>query len=286
MGLVIEKMDFIMNSIRKIINESEFPESVRQQMITQIEDGLRKGLEKGLEGFSREYGTYAFLFNQSDIINNYNFWIANGEDFKQYQISWNRGYILFKFKTNSPSIVEEGELDTFDSINMIDEDAKSITVGQLLKRFQLFDKMVSKTDPTRDEIIFNAIVSYAGCKFKRFNERLAISEECQVSGSNNVYCYEVEDIERDSIIVSFWIDKDFKAGLSLAKNLTFGEIPEEIMSAVRKKIKIAKENGVDISAIPIELQPQQAQGLSTIKSSNNTGETPAAPGEDGSEHDI
>ena len=55
---------------------------------------------------------------------------------------------------------------------------------------------------------------------------------------------------------------------------------------LKRQIKVAAEHGVDISAIPVELQPQQAQGLHTIQSSNNTVETPGAHGEGGSEPDL
>lgn len=48
---------------------------------------------------------------------------------------------------------------------------------------------------------------------------------------------------------------------------------------LKRQIKVAAEHGVDISAIPVELQPQQEQGLTTIQDSNYTGETP--DGEDG-----
>ena len=81
-----------------------------------------------------------------------------------------------------------------------------------------------------------------------------------------------------------------KALKEIDKTISYEEFksinPGFDFTELKRQIKVAAEHGVDISAIPIELQPQQAQGLPTIQSSNNTVETPGTHGEGGSEPDF
>ena len=74
--------------------------------------------------------------------------------------------------------------------------------------------------------------------------------------------------------------------ISDSERIVIKMLPDKVLNEIKRQIKIAAEHGVDISAIPVELQPQQAQGLPTIQSSNNTVETPGAHGEGGSEPDL
>lgn len=109
------------------------------------------------------------------------------------------------------------------------------------------------------------------------------------------YINEKEYIEYSDLVLSI---KDKKAKLEFAvswynnpeipfftacKISEFKRInPDFDFSELKEQIKIAAEHGVDISDIPIELQPQQEQEINITSDSRATGETPSTPGDDGS----
>ena len=145
----------------------------------------------------------------------------------------------------------------------------------------------------------------------KMNDMENFGERC-INFSDDAYSFNEYSHKSSDSMISIWSD-DFRRNYSCFSfivnskaqkaELTFRKALKEIdktisyeefksinpgfdFTELKRQIKVAAEHGVDISAIPVELQPQQAQGLPTIQSSNNTVETPGAHGEGGSEPDL
>ena len=146
-------------------------------------------------------------------------------------------------------------------------DKHGIDSTVLLRRQTLFTKMLYKDNETllpdlkqlQDDFIRDNLLENSAChsEYKTYETGILIIED-----GNIIY----DDVYRCTIPyndrkVVFYIDKEFKAHLKLENdkknNLTFNDIPQNILGIVMEKIRKAKELGADISDIKLTFQQAQ-----------------------------
>ena len=157
-------------------------------------------------------------------------------------------------------------------------DKHGIDSTVLLRRQILFTKMLYKDNETllpglkqlQDDFIRDNLLENGACysEYKTYETGILIKEDGNIIYDNVYKC----TIPYNDGKVVFYIDKEFKAHLKLENdkknNLTFKDIPQNILDIVREKIGKAKKLGADTS--DIKLTFQQAQQEAKEKTTNGT----------------
>lgn len=114
------------------------------------------------------------------------------------------------------------------------------------------------------------------------------------------YKYRYKAYQEESSDTKYFIDLNIKDGkaeinadiyiqpydaqvTSARRRRVIAMLPDKVLNEIKRQVKVAAEHGVDISAIPIELQPPKERETVITADTQGTGETPGGDGNPGYE---
>ena len=252
-------------SIRSILNDFGFPEPIKFKLIQSIYK------HKTELGYGYKNVKYFLNMNYSD-----NSFVVTKEE-KKGDERYTLGYevlsdtpTLCSFSIVKPTGIEKGQSSPVWLLSNQNSDYIE-KMKEVLKSF-----ITGNNNNYREKLISNAI------NYNKSYEYLIKKDEddfwlCEKGSIEDGYSFEIK--EKHNLALGLYIAEDFKACIIEPTR----NIPPEFFRIFIDKVKLAEKIGVDISGIRKELNEYETL---LTHGTQGEGETPAAPGEDGSEHDI